>query len=61
MITDMQQLQNFISQNQLGKVQWQVRGDRLHFVREKRETAEIPNDKMINLTLGYATELNRII
>jgi hypothetical protein len=42
-------------------VQWLVRGDRLYFVREKRETAEIPNSKMINLTLSYATELNRII
>lgn len=42
-------------------MQWVILGDRLYFVREKREVSEIPNVKMINLTLNYATELNRII
>lgn len=42
-------------------MQWVVNGDRLYFVKEKREMAEIPSVKMINLALKYATELNRII
>jgi len=43
------------------EVEWTVREDRLYFTKVKRDTAEIPNHKMINLTLGYATELNRIV
>ena len=63
MISDYQQLQLFIQGNQncARGVQWVVNGDRLYFVREKREMAEIPAEKMINLSLRYATELNRII
>lgn len=62
MITNQQELTAFIQQNQKdSQVQWIVKGDRLHFAREKKEMAEIPNHKMINLTLSYATELNRII
>jgi len=52
---------SFIASNQKGSVGWDVRGDRLHFVREKKEMAEIPNLKMMSLSLSYATELNRII
>ena len=52
---------NFIATNQKSSVGWVVRGERLHFVREKKEMAEIPNLKMMNLSLSYATELNRII
>jgi len=52
---------NFIATNQKSNVGWVVRGERLHFVREKKEIAEIPNLKMMNLSLSYATELNRII
>ena len=40
---------------------WTVRGDRLYFTKVKRERAEIPNTRMINVMLGYATELNRIV
>jgi hypothetical protein len=61
MISDKSQLMNFIAANQKGNVGWIVKGDRLHFTREKKEVAEIPNLKMINLSLSYATELNRII
>ena len=42
-------------------MQWLVRGDRLYFVKEKKDMLEIPNTKMIKLTLEYATELQRII
>ena len=61
MIPDRNQLLNFIASNQKGSVGWFVRGDRLHFIREKKEMAEIPNHKMMHLSLSYATELNRII
>ena len=61
MIADKNQLMNFIAANQKSNVGWVVKGDRLHFVREKKEIAEIPNLKMMNLSLSYATELNRII
>ena len=43
------------------KVAWQIKEDRLHFVKEKKEVSEIPNHKMMNIALNYATELNRII
>ena len=42
-------------------IAWEVRNDRLHFIRERKEMTEIPTNKMINLTLQYATELNKII
>lgn len=61
MIAERNQLMNFIATNQKSSVGWVVRGERLHFVREKKEMAEIPNLKMMNLSLSYATELNRII
>jgi len=61
MIPDRNQLLSFIAGNQKGSIGWVVRGDRLHFVKEKKEMAEIPNLKMMNLSLSYATELNRII
>ena len=51
----------FIESNSKGKIGWQVRGDRLHFAKEKREVSEIPSLKMMNVALDYATELNRII
>ena len=39
MISDKQQLLSFISDNQKagGSVQWLVRGDRLYFVKEKKD------------------------
>ena len=64
MIPSQQELTAFIEQNQkeqAGSIEWQVKGDRLHFIKVNRALAEIPNTKMINLSLQYATELNRII
>jgi hypothetical protein len=61
MITDRAALLSFIESNSKGKIGWQVRGDRLHFTKEKREVSEIPSLKMMNIALDYATELNRII
>jgi 26S proteasome regulatory subunit N12 len=63
MIDSRDKLAEFIQQNQqkATRAQWKVEGDRLHFLRDRRETVEIPNHKMINLSLQYATELNRII
>ena len=40
---------------------WEVHGDRLHFVKERKEIDSIPATKMISHALEYATELNRII
>ena len=55
-------MRRFIAENDgKGQVQWVVEGDKLHFVKEKKDVKEIPSMKMINLTLDYATELNRII
>jgi hypothetical protein len=57
------ELKQFITSNN-GKgdgVEWRVQGDRLFFVRQKAETKEIPSEKMINVSLSLATELNRIV
>ena len=40
---------------------WEVRGDRLFFVKKRKEVSEIPSLQMIDTALEYATELNRII
>jgi CSN8/PSMD8/EIF3K family len=62
MIADQRQLMDFIASNNLKDgIGWEMRGDRLHFVRERKEIESIPATKMINLALEYATELNRII
>jgi len=62
MIQDKKELEDFIRQNhKKDSIGWEVRGDRTHFIRERKEVAEIPSTQMINLTLDYATELNRII
>ena len=73
MIDDEAKLMAFIVQNQQEsassqqtssnreRITWEVRGDRLHFVKARKEVNEIPSFDMINLSLDYATELNRII
>ena len=43
------------------KTVWEIRGDRLHFLKEKKEGTDIPSIRMITTSLEYATELNRII
>ena len=43
------------------KTVWEIRGDRLHFLKEKKEVTDIPSIRMITTSLEYATELNRII
>ena len=42
-------------------IRWEVREDRLFFMKQRKEVSEIPSYEMINLSLDYATELNRII
>ena len=42
-------------------VGWEVRENRVWFKVAKKDQKEIPAAKMINLSLEYATELNRII
>jgi len=44
-------------------VGWELNAsdNRVYFKVEKKDKKEIPASKMINLTLGYATEMNRII
>ena len=67
MIDDKQKLMEFIEQNralseeQRARTKWEIRGERLHFLREKREMTDIPSVAMISTSLEYATELNRII
>ncbi|CDW84633.1 UNKNOWN [Stylonychia lemnae] len=62
MIDNQQDLLSFINGNS-GKegVEWQISGDRLFFSRQKEQMKEIPANKMISLSLDYATELNRIV
>lgn len=62
MIPDQKDLQQFVAQNNhKDNIGWEVRGDRVFFVKERKEVEQIPATKMINLALSYATELNRII
>jgi len=67
MIDDKAELMEFIKQNQQldeqknDKTVWKIDGERLFFVKEKKELTDIPSIKMINTSLEYATELNRII
>ena len=62
MIADQQQLAAFNqSNNDKSDVKWEMRDNRMHFLREKKHVEEIPNERMMQYTLGYATELNRII
>lgn len=62
MINDKDQMIAFCKANDhKDRIGWEINGDRLHFVRERKEVAEIPNIKMTNRMLEYATELNRII
>ena len=63
MIKDQAELDLFIQQNhKKDGVAWEVNADkRVYFSAEKKDKKEIPAVKMINLSLDYATELNRII
>jgi len=43
-------------------VGWEIGTDgRVYFRQEKKDKKEIPATKMINLSLEYATQMNRII
>ena len=62
MFQNEQQLKEFISQNDnKDDVSWVERNGRVYFNASKKSQVEIPSNKMINMSLGYATELNRII
>ena len=64
MIKDQNELDLFIQQNhKKDGVAWEVNATekRVYFSAEKKDKKEIPAVKMINLSLDYATELNRII
>jgi len=68
MIDDRAKLMEFIKQNQQmdedqkpDRTVWEIKGDRLHFIKEKKELTDIPSMRMIQTSLEYATELNRII
>jgi hypothetical protein len=62
MIKNQDELNLFITQNSMKDgVEWQVANGRVYFKVEKKDQKEIPSSKMINLSLEYATVLNRII
>ena len=62
MIEKEPELKTFIINNSNKEgVEWQVRGDRLYFIKQKADAKEIPSEKMINTCLQFATELNRIV
>jgi 26S proteasome regulatory subunit N12 len=64
MIENPADLQSFITTNN-GKdnVNWELNqsDNRVYFRAQLKETKEIPSIKMINMSLEYATEMNRII
>lgn len=64
MIKNENELNLFIDQNNMKDgVGWNVNQSdkRVYFTVQKKDQKEIPASKMINLSLEYATELNRII
>lgn len=62
MIDSPDELSRFIaSKSGQEGITWEVSDDRVYFRREKQEMKEIPSYKMIELSLDYATELNRIV
>jgi len=64
MISDEGELRQFIEQNNLKDgVGWGINNadGRVYFNAGKKEKNEIPSYQMINLSLEYATELNKII
>mmetsp|Transcript_43083 Transcript_43083/g.31077 ORF Transcript_43083/g.31077 Transcript_43083/m.31077 type:complete len:140 (+) Transcript_43083:422-841(+) len=62
MIDNESELREFIQSNNMKEgIEWRTVNDRVEFGRERKEINEIPAMKMINLSLDYATELNRII
>lgn len=62
MIDNENELREFIESNNMKDgIEWRTVNDRVQFGRERKEFNEIPSMKMINLSLDYATELNRII
>jgi len=62
MIQNEGELRQFFTSNS-GKegVEWKVDNGRLWFIRHRADQKEIPSNKMIGVTLEYATELNRIV
>ena len=64
MLKNNDELMLFIQQNNMKDgVEWNIdqTTKRVSFNSEKKEKKEIPAQKMIYLSLDYATELNRII
>ena len=61
-IGDKEELNAFIAaNNNKDGIVWENNGQSVTFIREKKEASEIPAMRMIQTTMGYATELNRII
>mmetsp|Transcript_111092 Transcript_111092/g.254712 ORF Transcript_111092/g.254712 Transcript_111092/m.254712 type:complete len:301 (-) Transcript_111092:170-1072(-) len=44
-----------------GVIQWVLDGDTLHFKQDDKKRAEVPALELITNTIGYATELERIV
>ena len=62
MIDNRDALMQFITNNNnKDGIIWEVKNNRVNFTKEKRDVTEIPSLRMVNTTLDYATELNRII
>ena len=62
MIDNRDVLMKFITDNNTKDgIVWEIKGDRVNFIKEKKGVNEIPSLRMVNTALDYATELNRII
>jgi len=44
-----------------GRVRWEVRDGKLHFIRSAQKRLEIPALDLMGYTIGYATDLERIV
>jgi 26S proteasome regulatory subunit N12 len=42
-------------------IQWEVKGDKLYFTRSAQKQLEVPIDEIMDNTIGYATDLERIV
>jgi len=62
MLGSSQELLDFVRKQEGREVRWELRGDRVHFVREENQKAqELPKWQIMEEALTIATELERIV
>lgn len=62
MLGSSQELLEFVKRQEGREIRWEVRGDRVYFVREENQKAqELPKWQIMEEALAIATELERIV